>query len=1105
MKKILLFLFFISLQSAYAQPQINTPTNYNLCDVDNSGSEIFYLPSKDSEILGNLSQNVYAVTYHLSQADAVSNSNALSSQYLCAFSGQIVFVRVTQITNPTNYSITTLGLFFNPVPIANTISTTFCYNQQCWDLTQLIPVITNSDPSLFVTFYTTQADAESNTNPIANPSCVFSTTTTPNINFYYSVIYTVSSCSSVGVINAQIITSCPPVDCIPPVLTVGNATQTSVNVTYVPSDPNTITEIEIAVYPMGAPIPTQGVFYASNNMVITGLDCGLDFQIIARKICIINGMTAMSSWSNPIVFTTPSCIPQFGQPQSFTTCTDTNQSCFNLTDNNDDIIGTMNPSDYTITYHNSGTEAELNINPLSSPYCANIGNTPIYGRISYNNNPGQYFTTVFYLNVSAYSYNQTPIQSLEQCDDDANGMITFNLTSVQSQINTSNQLQYYTSSQDAEASQNAIFNPSVYNVNVQGNIIPIFIRETIVNGCDTIYSFTLRTFANCNNASVCSQANSLCSSLGVPFPNTTNLPSTGTMGCLSTTPNPTWFVMPISQAGTINLMIQQSTDINFSLPNLDVDYVVFGPYSNPTTPCNGQLTSNYIASCSYSPNNVEYPIIQNVQPGQFYLIMVTNYSNSPGYIKITDIGGTSTGGINCSGLRLNAFLDSNSNGIKDSGEQNFPLGQFHYEMNSNGTVHNISSPTGVYNLYDINTTNSYNLSYTINSDYVSNYNLTTASYNTIHVTNGAGMLLYNFPITVSQNYNDLLTAIIPINAPRPGFVNENKIVYTNLGSQTVASGTLTFVKDSNVSITGVTPSGATLLPNGFSYNFTNLAPFESRTISVLMLVPTIPTVIAGQLLTNTATITPTAGDIVPANNNSSLTQIVVNSYDPNDKMESHGEKIIYNSFTSNDYLTYTIRFENTGSASALNVRINDILDAKLDETSLRTISSSHPYVLDRIDNKLNWRFDDIQLPVSIANTSTGKGYVTFQVKPKPGYSVGDIIPNTGFIYFDFNPAIITNTFNTEFIALLAMQEFANNNLIVYPNPAKEKITIQMTTSNFIKDIKLIDMLGRTIKVEHFTSSNLSETLQLKEVTNGTYFIEVTTDSNKKEIKKIIVN
>jgi hypothetical protein len=316
MKKILLFLFFIGLQTAYAQPQINTPTNYNLCDIDNNGSEVFYLTTKNSEILGNLSQNVYSVTYHLSQVDAVTNTNALSSPYLCFFSGQIVFVRVTQITDQTNFSTTTLGLYFNPAPIANTITTTFCYNQQCWDLTQLIPVITNSDPSLSVTFYTMQADAESNSNPIMNPSCFFSATTIPNINFYYLVTNTLSNCSAVGTINAQIITSCPPVDCIPPVLTVGNATQTSVNVTYVPSDPNTITEIEIAVYPMGAPIPTQGVFYASNNIVIIGLDCGIDFQIIARKICIINGMTAMSSWSNPIVFTTPSCIPQFGQPQS---------------------------------------------------------------------------------------------------------------------------------------------------------------------------------------------------------------------------------------------------------------------------------------------------------------------------------------------------------------------------------------------------------------------------------------------------------------------------------------------------------------------------------------------------------------------------------------------------------------------------------------------------------------------------------------------------------------------------------------------------------------------------------------------------------------------
>jgi uncharacterized repeat protein (TIGR01451 family) len=375
----------------------------------------------------------------------------------------------------------------------------------------------------------------------------------------------------------------------------------------------------------------------------------------------------------------------------------------------------------------------------------------------------------------------------------------------------------------------------------------------------------------------------------------------------------------------------------------------------------------------------------------------------------------------------------------------------------------------------------------------------------VNVVVGAGMITYNFPITVAQSYTDLVTILVPVNAPRPGFIYENKIIYTNLGNQNIASGSINFVKDANVTISSVSQAGVTMLANGFSYDFTNLAPFEVRTISVYMQVPTIPTVAAGQLLTNTATINPIAGDVVPLNNTSSLSQIIVNAYDPNDKMESHGEKILYSSFTSNDYLTYTIRFENTGTASAINVRINDVLDSKLDETTVRTVSSSHSYILDRVGNNLNWKFDDIMLPVSIANTSTGKGYVTFQVKPKPGYTLGDIIPNTAAIYFDYNPAIITNTFNTEFVASLATNEFASTNLAVYPNPAHEAISIQLNSNNYIKQIQLVDMLGRVIKNEKYSSSNYSEVMNLKEVGSGTYFVEVTTDTNQKETKKIIVN
>lgn len=1092
---------------AYAQPQINTPSNYTLCDADSNGSESFYLISKNSEILGNLSPNMYSVSYHLNDSDAVANANPLSSPYLCTTSGQIVIARVTEINNPSNYALTNFSLLFNPAPIASTLTSTFCYNQQCWDLTQLIPSITINNPSLEVAFFYTQASAQSYTNPITNPSCVYSMTTTPTINYYYNVTDTTTGCSSVGIINAQVITNCPTIDCVTPTaITVGNISQTSATIGWSNTGSTTSNNYEIAIVPPGSPMPTQGIVATVNPYVITGLNCTTDYLVYVRTICY-NSATGpqYSAWSAPFTFATLACAPQFGQPQGFSSCTDTNQACFNLTDNNDDIIGTMNPNDYTITYHASPNEAQANVNPLSSPYCVGVGNTAIYGRVSYNNVPGQYFTTVFYINVTAFQYSQTPLQQMEQCDDDSNGSIIFNLTSVQSQLNSTNTFQYFTTQQNAELGTNAIANPSAYTVNVQSTAIAIYIREIIANGCDMIYTVNLRTYPNCNNASVCSQANSLCSSLGIPFPNTTNLPSTGALGCLNTTPNPTWFVMPISQSGTINLMIQQSTDINFSLNNLDVDYVVLGPYTNPTTPCNGQITPNYVVSCSYSSNNVEYPVISNAQAGQYYLIMVTNYSNQPGYIKINDLGSASTGAINCSGLRLNAFLDSNNNGTKDLGEQNFPLGQFHYEVNTNGITHHITSPTGVYNIYDTNATNSYSLSYTIDPAYVGLYNITTPSYSNVHVVVGSGMANYNFPITVAQSYSDLVTVVVPVNAPRPGFIYENKIIYTNLGNQNIASGSINFVKDANVTISSVSQAGVTMLANGFSHNFTNLAPFEVRTISVYMQVPTIPTVAAGQLLTNTATITPIAGDVVPSNNTSSLSQIIVNAYDPNDKMESHGEKILYSSFTSNDYLTYTIRFENTGTASAINVRINDVLDSKLDETTVRTVSSSHSYILDRVGNNLNWKFDDIMLPVSIANTSTGKGYVTFQVKPKPGYALGDIIPNTAAIYFDYNPAIITNTFNTEFVASLTSNEFASTNLAVYPNPAHEAITIQLNSNNYIKQIQLVDMLGRVIKKENYSSTNYSEVMNLKEVGSGTYFVEVTTDTNQKETKKIIVN
>lgn len=600
--------------------------------------------------------------------------------------------------------------------------------------------------------------------------------------------------------------------------------------------------------------------------------------------------------------------------------------------------------------------------------------------------------------------------------------------------------------------------------------------------------------------STCSQANPFCGDTGVIFTNTTGAASLGVTGCLGSTPNPSWFYMPISVSGVINLQIVQTNSTNGS--GIDVDYVIYGPYSDLVTPCgtNGIPPASQIVSCSYSAAPIENATIANAQAGQYYLMLTTNFSNQPGTIAINQTNLGTGGVISCTDLRLrlNAFLDLNTNGIQDAGESNFPLGQFQYEKNNNALIHNVSSPTGIYNLFETSTTNSYNLGYTVDSQYAANYSSATTFSN---VFTGS---TYNFPITIAAPLTDVGITTIPVNSPRPGFIYENKVVYTNLGNQTIPTGTVTFTKDSNVTITSISQTGTVPNTTGFTYNFTNLLPFETRTFSVFMQVPAYPTVFAGQVLSNTSSLT-VNGDTILENNTNTSAQIVVNSYDPNDKVESHGGRILKSSFTTNDYLYYTIRFENEGTASALNIKVNDVLDSKLDESSIRMVAASHAYILDRVGTSLSWKFDNIQLPVSVANSNVGKGFITFKIKPKPTYAVGDIIPNFASIYFDYNPAIITNTYNTEFVAALSTSEFENNNFVFYPNPVNDYITISAkNNANFITNALVFDILGKLVVNVKLSGTNVSETVDLSNLKAGIYFVEATTSSNLKVVKKVIV-
>lgn len=858
--------------------------------------------------------------------------------------------------------------------------------------------------------------------------------------------------------------------------------------------------VQILVVPSGSPAPlasATGISATGNGYTATGLNCATSYTVYAKTSCNSSTSTA---WASTITFTTTTCLITSGQANNMTQCGDLSPVCFNLTDNNAPILANLSPIEYTINYYASLTNANSQTAPLPSTYCVANGVYTIYAVLV--NNTTQAHQTLQFTISSQTVATATVLTNLEQCDEDHDNSVIFNLTSP---ITATNPVSYYLSLANATSQTNPITNPTAYSLSAISPSVTIFVRESIINACDPVYSFELHAYSDCNLAHNCGQANSLCGLLGIPFPNThqgIHAEPGNAYGCLASTPNPTWFYLPVSNAGTINLTVQQNSSIDFTGTLLDVDYIVYGPFSNPVTPCSTAFTTSDIVSCSFSGNSIEHPVITNGQIGQYYLLMTTNYSNQAGFIRIT-MDPTSQGAIDCSGMRLNAFLDTNNNGSQETGESNFPLGQFHYDVNS-GLVHNVTSPVGVYNIYDINPANNYNISYTLDPAYTSMYALTTSAYSNLHIIAGAGMTTYNFPVTSLQNYDDLAVTVIPMTAPRAGFSYKNKIVYANLGSQTMAAGTVNFSANTGTSITAISQSGTVGDANGFSFNFTNLLPFEVRTITVTMMVPPIPVVTIGQLLTNSASINPTVGDIVLGNNTSASTQTIIASYDPNDKTESHGDKILYSSFTSNDYLFYTIRFENTGTASAVNIHVEDVLDAKLDETSVKMVSASHGYTLDRVGSNLTWKFDNIQLPVSVADTEIGKGYITFKVKMKPGFNVGDIVPNTASIYFDNNPAIITNTFTTEFYNLLGTTNFNALDFLLYPNPANQLVQISLpNTTEMMDTVTLFDVLGKSIKVINNVAAN-QLTLDVSEMAKGVYFVEIQTESNSKMIKKLVV-
>ena len=141
-----------------------------------------------------------------------------------------------------------------------------------------------------------------------------------------------------------------------------------------------------------------------------------------------------------------------------------------------------------------------------------------------------------------------------------------------------------------------------------------------------------------------------------------------------------------------------------------------------------------------------------------------------------------------------------------------------------------------------------------------------------------------------------------------------------------------------------------------------------------------------------------------------ISQILVCAYDPNDKTVTPLGLGSPRYILAGDELEYRVRFQNTGNDTAINVMIRDQLDAELDWSTLDVISSSHnmSYWVEQ-DGELIFDFQNIMLPDSIIDEPGSHGFVKYKIQSKVDAPANAVISNRADIYFDQNPAILTNT------------------------------------------------------------------------------------------------
>ena len=324
------------------------------------------------------------------------------------------------------------------------------------------------------------------------------------------------------------------------------------------------------------------------------------------------------------------------------------------------------------------------------------------------------------------------------------------------------------------------------------------------------------------------------------------------------------------------------------------------------------------------------------------------------------------------------------------------------------------------------------------------------------------------------------------------------LTYSNEGT-TINDGQVCLTPSELTTFISADPPVDVTVEGEICWNYENLYPMNSNQIHLVFEMPDFNFI--GEQIDFSASIKTNDDQGMDA---TELSSELVCAYDPNDKQVSPAGQDEEGYTLFGDTLTYTIRFQNTGNDTAFNVVIKDNLSQYLDLKTFKPISSSHPMStqLDIETGIVEFTFNDIYLPDSFVNEPASHGFIKYEILHNENLDENTDITNEAFIFYDFNPAIVTNTVSNRMVSMIptALVSIEEQRINLYPNPSDGNFILK-SDFNKIDAVKIYNSHGAIVYQDK--DLNNWTNIKLNNFSKGIHIVHLMVDGQV-YVRKIVV-